>query len=466
MTIRLMLLSTIIPLLFTTATFASSNNADKVAKVIIVRGQVTATESNGESYLISKGLWLKQGTSLESKSRSFAKLLFIDKSQMNLGPESKLVITAFPKNKAGILTLLKGQLRSKVTKDYMGIQNKNKSKLFIKTTTAAMGVRGTHFQVNFNPVNQVTSLVTFEGAVAMVQLNDLINKIKSNQKALENIVSSDQAVMVKRGQYSGANPKQLRVTNPVKINPAQLKVLEKNEGEKIKTPDQVQRKVKIKSKTSFRSIVPPGVNPEDFANDTKALDKSMESTVGTKVAQKVFNQVKRIKRDTKAVASSTGNINYITGEVTPPAGGYVDTRTGLYISPPKGSAYDNQTQTFIPPPHYGGFDPDTGDYVNNDFTLTTEGTFVKIPEKDTRRGPASTNNGPVSGSAAAPEMAPPPFAACLTNECQLAPPPTNVTGPAPGPPPPPPTQNTNCQVNGTCPPPPPPTLRNVKFIFN
>ena len=58
-----------------------------------------------------------------------------------------MVVASFTKKKAGILNLIKGKLRSKVTKDYMNMSDKEKSKLFIVTKTAAMGVRGTEFQV-------------------------------------------------------------------------------------------------------------------------------------------------------------------------------------------------------------------------------------------------------------------------------------------------------------------------------
>lgn len=474
MTKRLILFLTIAPLLFT-ATFASKD--DKVAKVIIVRGTVNATTLAGDNFKIKKGVWLTEGTTLESAKSSFLKLLFVDKSQMNLGPESKLIITSFPKNKAGIITLMKGQLRSKVTKDYMGIKDKNKSKLFIKTKTAAMGVRGTHFQVNYNPENQVTSLITFEGAVAMAQMNNAMKEVRANQNSLEKMVSGDQSVMVKRGQYSGANPNQLRVTSPVKINPAQLKVLEKNEGDRIQAPDQAKNKRKIKNKgKKFRSTLPPGVNAKDFANDSEALDSSMESSLGKAETKKINKKVKIIKMAHKTAADAKGNVNFITGEVTPPAGGYVDTNTGLYIPPPKGSAYDAQTETFIPPPNFGGFDSETGDYTNEDYVLTPEGKFVEKKTEPGRFPASDTNDDKNNDESTAPgdpndppppEMTPPPFGACDTGDCDLPPPPSGDPNlPPVGPTPPPPDTELNCQATGTCPPPPNGTGRNVEFIFN
>jgi hypothetical protein len=457
MTKRLILFVTILPLLFT-ATFASKD--DKVAKVIIVRGTVKAISLDGNNFTVKKGSWLKEGTTLESDEKSFLKLLFIDKSQMSLGPSSKLIITAFPKNKAGIITLMKGQLRSKVTKDYMGISNKNKSKLFIKTKTAAMGVRGTDFQVNFNPVNQMTSLITFEGAVAMAQINKAMKAVRSNQASLENLVSGDQSVMVKRGQYSGSGPKQLRVTSPVKINPAQFKLLEQREA-----PDQVENKRNDKKRAKkFRSTVPPGVDARDFANGSEALDSSMESSVGVREAKKIQKKVKLFQIANKTVADPSGNINGVTGGVTPPAGGYVDTATGYYISPPKGSAYDAQTDTFIPPPSFGRFDTKTGDYINDDYVLTPEGEFI---EKQAGPGGLSASDQD-SNDTAPPEIPPPPFAACESNDCELPPlqfgdpnlTPSGPSVPIPG------SQEQTCQQAGTCPPPANNTGRNVEFIFN
>lgn len=397
MTKKLILFIVLIPLLFTSG-FASKD--DKVAKVIIVRGKVKAINKDGKSQKLKKGMWLAEGTTLESQNRSFAKLLFIDKSQMNLGPSSKMVITRFPKKDAGIISLMKGQLRSKVTKDYMGIQNKNKSKLFIKTKSAAMGVRGTDFQVNYNPINGATSLVTFEGAVAMAQINDAMEAAKINQAVLEKIVSSDQAVMVKRGQFSGANPKQLRVTTPVKINPAQLKVMERNDSGVKAAPDQSKRDNKPRKK--FRNSIPPGVNAKTFANKVVA-EKAISSAVGSAVVKRVLNKVERVKKEMETIAPPEGKMNRITGELAPTAGGYVDMNTALYVPPPPGSAYDPTTETYIPPPEFGGFDPASGEYVNQDFKLNHDGEFVVKEDPalanqnpdDPKRAPASADGEPL-----------------------------------------------------------------------
>jgi hypothetical protein len=176
-----------------------------VAKVILMRGKVTAKLPDGSVVNVKVDQSIPEGSVLTTEDKSFVKVIFIDKSQMNLGPNSQMSVDNFPKKEAGIITLIKGQLRSQVTKDYMEMEDKSKSKLYIKTKTAALGIRGTDFQVNFNPENQNTALITFEGKVAMAHIEKNIREEKFNQNLLEKVVSSDKAVMVERGQISAVN---------------------------------------------------------------------------------------------------------------------------------------------------------------------------------------------------------------------------------------------------------------------
>src|SRR5690606_25802001 len=186
--IRLLLLSGL--LTFTSVLYAAT---EEVAKAIIVRGKALAQSPDGKVVQVNKGMWFKEGTQIRTEDKSFVKLIFVDKSQMNLGPNSHMKIDTFPQNDPGIVTLVKGQLRSKVTKNYMEMEQKNKSKLFIKTKTAAMGVRGTDFQVNYTPETNFTALVTFEGAVAMAKIDEVAGGVVLDQNRLEQAVSSENA---------------------------------------------------------------------------------------------------------------------------------------------------------------------------------------------------------------------------------------------------------------------------------
>lgn len=174
-----------------------------VAKVIIIKGKAQGTKADGTVIGLAKGTWLPEGVKVSTEAKSFVKLLFIDKSTMNVGPKSEMEITKFPKKKAGVISLLKGSVRSKVTKNYMEMADKDKSKLFIKTKSAAMGVRGTDFQVDFNPATAATNLTTFEGSVAMVPLDNL-NLGGDIQGSLDVALNSPSAVMVNQGMESSA----------------------------------------------------------------------------------------------------------------------------------------------------------------------------------------------------------------------------------------------------------------------
>lgn len=379
---------------------------DGVAKVIILKGTVEATNLDGSKQTLKKGMWLKEGARVVTQAKSFAKLLFIDKSSMNVGPNSEMKIKEFPKSEAGIIQLMKGQIRSKVTKDYMNMKDKNKSKLFIKTKTAAMGVRGTDFQVNYNPVNEATSLVTFEGNVAMAQLTNL-GDIAVTQNNLEQIVSSDQAVEVKKGQYSGASPKTPRATLPIKISPVQLETLKATEVPGVSAAEansegegaKAGNKPPPPPKKTFRNVIPPGVDAKAFSNEAKEIDGAMASTVGADVVQEVKQEVAREAAVVDAPPPE-GMVNPATGEIAPPAGGFIDLGTAQYVPPPPGSQFDPNAGVFIPPPSLGTVDPETGGFKNDHYDLTPDGKFVPKPVEvvanDDSAGGPNDGRGPAS----------------------------------------------------------------------
>jgi len=353
--------------------FAASKG---VAKVIKARGKVYDVKTKSK---LKKGDWIKEGAKILTKNRSFVKLLFIDKSKMSLGPNSQMIVTKFPKKKAGIITLMKGQLRSQVTKNYMKMTDKEKSKLFIRTKTAAMGVRGTDFQVNYNPKNRNTSLITFEGAVAMGAIGDI--KRGLNQARLEKIVSSPTAVMVKRGQFSGVMPSvDTKPISPIKINKKQLKTLEKNDGSKTSNKKDKKKKPK---KLAVRSVLPPGMASDEFAGaGKKEIIKEMIK-VDQNVAKLANNEFENTNLENND--GPIGDDKKLMKE-----GGLIDTNNVLYIPPPKDAAIDPMTKQPIIPLHFGTIDPTTGSYQNDYYELKPDGTFVAIVTED-GRGPASTD---------------------------------------------------------------------------
>lgn len=152
---------------------AALAKSDDTASSTVLRGKVTIIR-NGEEFPLRVGDWVKEGDIVRTGEKSFVKFIFIDKSQMNIGPESEMKIEKFTGKESGIYELIKGYIRSQVTKDYMQIQETNKTKLFIKTKNAVMGVRGTEFDVRYTVKEDVgtTKIQMYEGAVEVMDAND------------------------------------------------------------------------------------------------------------------------------------------------------------------------------------------------------------------------------------------------------------------------------------------------------
>lgn len=338
----------ILSLTFTHTLFADEAG---VAKVIILRGQVKARLTNGTIIEVKADQSIPEGSVLQTAEKSFVKLIFIDKSQMNLGPNSQMIINSFPKKEAGIITLVKGQIRSQVTKDYMEIVDKSKSKLYIKTKTAAMGIRGTDFQVNFNPENQNTSLITFEGKVAMAHIDKGAREERFDQGKLERVVSSEKAVMVEHGQISAVNLNVAeRAMTPTLLGAKQIDALKENETG-IKESSEGDKK-------QFRNPLPPGADSAIFSNISPEMAKGS---------------------DNSPKGDPNGFFNAKTGEYKLPAGSVIDLNTVNIIPPPANAVFDPNTKTYVVPESYGKIDKITGEYkAPEGLKLGTDGKFILI----------------------------------------------------------------------------------------
>jgi hypothetical protein len=98
--------------------------------------------------------------------KSRAKIIMVDKNVLNVSPNSKIEIEAYEfdpakKKKNVLLNVIYGKVRSKVKQKYDGKGNKFQ----VKTKSAVAGVRGTDFVTGYNPSNNQSTVVTFEGKV-------------------------------------------------------------------------------------------------------------------------------------------------------------------------------------------------------------------------------------------------------------------------------------------------------------
>ena len=280
------------------------------------------------------------------------RLLFPDQTQLNIGPETTMKIEPAKAGDASIVDLVGGQIRAKVTKDPLLNQSGDapKEKMIVRTKTAAMGIRGTDFNVSFNSQNNLTALVTFEGNVAMAKLDGNANPLAAlhQEKGVQSVTA---------GQYSGTQPDQAHATIPVKISPAQLETLRGNSDFKG-LGEQAQKQSVI------ASPIPPGVDPKSFASGSeKQLQASVARSVGADVLQEKMAAARPEAPAARNSPPPEGFVNKATGDYAPRAGGFVDLASGRYVPPPAGSTFDANTGVFVPPRAMGSVDPATGMYV-------------------------------------------------------------------------------------------------------
>lgn len=123
--------------------------AEVVGNVTHLGGVLRATHSDGASRLLAVKSEVMEGDTLKTEENTYARIKFVDGGEIVMRPETVLKVDAYvykptptPENQDSILlNLIKGGLRS-VT----GLLGKRSPNAFqLKTSTATIGIRGTHF---------------------------------------------------------------------------------------------------------------------------------------------------------------------------------------------------------------------------------------------------------------------------------------------------------------------------------
>ena len=316
-------------LLMSVMYFSFAEDAPKVAVASIIRGDVDLLIM-GKTTKLKKDDWVKEGSVVKTADKSFVKLIFIDKSQMNIGPNSEMKIAKFSGNESGIIDLVKGKIRSQVTKDYLQMKDKDKSKLFIKTPNAVMGIRGTDFLITFNafendkknPGQGNSSVVLFEGDVSF---NKMDAKNVNDTNKLEDIVN--EGVRVAPGEFTVVDPAHTRPTVPAVLNVQQREALQNNETFDQRAPSNAA------ADDSKKSIVPVGLTSIAVSAKSETLKNEMGQAAGAS------------EDGSKTIDSKAVN-GYVKGDEIKPADGSVLHETGAIIAPDAGSSLDANTGTY------------------------------------------------------------------------------------------------------------------------
>ncbi len=314
----------------------AGQRGNKVAIVKIKKGSATVINTDGSNIELKKGDWIEQGSVVKTSKRSFVKLSFIDKSTVNVGPSSEMKIEKFSKNEAGVLNVISGKIRSKVSKNYLNMK-KNRSKLFVKSKSAVMGIRGTDFVFTTNKKTGASTAVLFEGSVVFNKLNKK-NKL-SNLEAIVN-----KGYRIKPGQFSVSRFDLKKPTVPSKLSSKQFKALEKNESfiAKKKTKNLVKKS---------RSITPEGLSGETVSSNNSNKASQAES----------YNKSK----------------GFVQGDrVKPVDGSIVHIDSGTIIPIGSDAVYDSNSKEWVS--SSTGTVDSLGSYVPpKSFTITDDGKLLK-----------------------------------------------------------------------------------------
>lgn len=325
----------------------SNQDAKNVAQVKIKKGKASVIFINGDTAEITKDMWIKEGAMIKTQGASFVRLKFIDKSSMNIGPKSEIKIEKFDKKEAGVINVLTGKIRSQVSKNYLEME-KGKSKLFVKSKSAVMGIRGTDFLFSTNAKTGATTAVLFEGSVVFSKLQK-----GENQANLEKIVNRGRRI--NPGQFSVAMNNINKATVPSKLSSSQFGKLMKNENFEV-AKNEIVKKVK--------SIVPPGLKGEAVTSDVVIVKVDTQNIAPGKVAP----------------AIPTDSKGFVNGDdVKPVDGSIVHIDSGIIVPLGKDSVYDKNAGEWVSS-SVGGIDS-KGDYIPpKDFKVTDDGKLVKIDD--------------------------------------------------------------------------------------
>lgn len=294
----------------------------KVAVVKIVRGEVDVL-TLGKTTKLKVEDWVEDGAVVKTAEKSFAKLIFVDKSQMNIGPNSEMKIEKFADNDSGVIDLVKGKIRSQVTKDYLQMKDKDKSKLFIKTPNAVMGIRGTDFMISTNGKN--TAAILFEGEVVF---NKHEGKGITDSNRLERIV--DAGVRMHPGEFSVVDQHRSTPTIPSVLNVQQREALEKNDSFDKRAPSNVA------SDEAKKSVVPVGLSGSVVSNESSALKNEVAQVAGAPSAPE--------QTQNSVTANAEGFVN--GDQVKPANGSVIHVDSGVIIPPSADSALDSNTNSY------------------------------------------------------------------------------------------------------------------------
>ncbi len=151
--------------------------ADPVGSVTNLSGALLVRRSDGKVMVLSEKSIVEQGDSLVSEKNTYARIKFVDNSEITLSPNTQLKIDNFsfdaakPEKDSALFSLIRGGLRS-----ITGLLGKRSNDRFSLTTpTATVGIRGTTFIAEYEPPTDAQLAAYRAASVAAVDASLLDN---------------------------------------------------------------------------------------------------------------------------------------------------------------------------------------------------------------------------------------------------------------------------------------------------
>jgi hypothetical protein len=145
---------------------AGAAHAEQVVGTITdLSGPLLVHRANGVDKVLSQKSTIEQGDVLVSEKDTYARIKFVDNSEITLRPNTQFKVENFsydadkPENDHAIFGLIRGGLRS-----ITGLLGKrNKDRYGLNTPTATIGIRGTIFIAEYIPPTQ-SQVAAFQAA--------------------------------------------------------------------------------------------------------------------------------------------------------------------------------------------------------------------------------------------------------------------------------------------------------------
>lgn len=121
--------------------------AEPTGTVTHLSGTLAVKRADGSTRVLSQRSEVREGDLLVTAADSYARVKFVDGSEVTLRPDSQFQIEAFkyeagrPEGDSALFRLIKGGLRSVTGL----VARRSRDSFRVTTATATLGVRGTHF---------------------------------------------------------------------------------------------------------------------------------------------------------------------------------------------------------------------------------------------------------------------------------------------------------------------------------